>query len=128
LDEDALLGLEQGGWVHLPTFAVHRSFSRFIRSFEPPHGEMRVVFDPSGQRDLLQVLGSDGATSSPVTLAFGPDGGFLAEEVELLRAAEFRPATLSRSILRTEVAVAAGLGQLDLVRAVVADLSHARGS
>lgn len=128
LDEDALLGLEQGGWVHLPTFAVHRSFSRFVRSFEARSGDIRVLFDPSGLRSLLQVLEGADAPSSPVTLAFGPDGGFLAEEVERLSNVEFQPATLSHSVLRTEVAVAAGLGQLDLARSVMADLSRARSS
>lgn len=128
LEEDALLGLEQGGSVHLPTFAVHRSFSRFVRSFEAQKSDIRVVFDPSGQRNLLQVLEGADAPSSPVTLAFGPDGGLLAEEVELLSNAEFQPVTLSHSVLRTEVAVAAGLGQLELARRAKADLSRARSS
>jgi 16S rRNA (uracil1498-N3)-methyltransferase len=117
LSEDAWLGLEQGGLVHAPTLAVHRTLRA---SLQNPEGA-KVVFDPTARTDLAGVLlptsGTEEATVlPPVTLAFGPDGGFVPEELELLREAGFRAAKLAPSVLRTEVAVAAGLGQLELLR------------
>jgi 16S rRNA (uracil1498-N3)-methyltransferase len=122
LDEDALLGLEQGGLVHLPIFAIHRSLGAYVRE-QVDVAQARVVFHPGGA-GLLGSLVSDFGPESPVTLAFGPDGGFLPAEIELLRGLGFRPMRLSTSILRTEVAVAAGLGQLELVRRLAVPMAE----
>jgi 16S rRNA (uracil1498-N3)-methyltransferase len=123
LSEDALLGLEQGGLVHEPAFAVHRSLRGFLedRLWPQQKGEARVIFHPGASHHLVELLlggGHDSASGlDPTTLAFGPDGGFLPRELEAFVAAGFRSSTLSRSTLRTEVAVAAGLAQLELIRA-----------
>lgn len=128
LAEDAWLGLEQGGLVHMPTFEVQRSLRSVVRetpAAELP-GQARVLFDPSAATDLAGVLlpllttAQQAWVESPgdaleTTLAFGPDGGFLPEELELFEQAGFRAARLASSTLRTEVAVAAGLGQLELL-------------
>lgn len=118
--EDALLGLEQGGLVHLPTFGIHRALGSFLRGLTPQGGQARVLFDPGAPTHLAGLLlGSTAEERAPAretTLAFGPDGGFLREELELFAAARFESALLTAPTLRTEVAVAAGLGQLALVR------------
>lgn len=125
--EDALLGLEQGGGVHVPSFAMQRSLHRFALALPPcADDEARVLFDPSGQRDLIRALQEVARPSAHVTLVFGPDGGFVAEELQRWSTAGFQRVALGRAILRTEVAVAAGLGQLDLARAALSGLPDAR--
>ena len=114
LEEDALLGLEQDGLVHLPAFGLYRSLGAYVRE-QKDVAQARVVFHPGGA-ELLGPVVDELGPERPVTLAFGPDGGFLPAEIELLDGVGFRPTTLSASILRTEVAVAAGLAQLELVR------------
>lgn len=132
LGDDALLGLEQGGLVHQPSFTVHRSFGRFVTTLaeRPSTAETRVVFHPVPGTHLGHVFAADDAAqpSDAVTLAFGPDGGFVPEELELLALAGFRAASLCGPILRTEVAVAAALGQLELLRHLAGHLPAADGS
>jgi len=48
----------------------------------------------------------------PLGLAIGPEGGFAPEELALLAERGARPLTLGTWILRSELAVAAGLGHL----------------
>jgi len=47
-----------------------------------------------------------------VTLAIGPEGGFIAEEIASLAKVGFQPVVLGPRILRVETAVAAILGRL----------------
>jgi RsmE family RNA methyltransferase len=50
--------------------------------------------------------------SGPVTLAIGPEGGFIDQEIGSLTGAGFRPVHLGSRILRVETAVAALAGRL----------------
>jgi 16S rRNA (uracil1498-N3)-methyltransferase len=47
--------------------------------------------------------------SAPLVLAFGPEGGWTAEEVELFRTAGWKSATLGATILRAETAAIAAV-------------------
>jgi len=117
LKSDAHLGLEQGGLVHLPLLVVHRHLEEVVRPVRAGAGGTHVLFDPSAEDAMPAALeGPSWHRDAEVVLAFGPDGGFVPEEVELFRRAGYELATLSRSTLRTEVAVAVGLGQLELCR------------
>ena len=50
--------------------------------------------------------------SEPVTLAIGPEGGFIEYELDLLVAHGFEPVTLGPRPLRVEHAVPALLGRI----------------
>lgn len=63
----------------------------------------RLVLDAGGASPL-----SVGA-APPVVLAVGPEGGFEARELELLRDAGFASVSLGNSVLRFETAAIAGL-------------------
>jgi RsmE family RNA methyltransferase len=52
---------------------------------------------------------------TPITLAIGPEGGWIEREVETFAARGFAVVSLGAPILRTEVALAAALGQLALL-------------
>ncbi len=69
-----------------------------------PAPAARFAADPDGAAGLslgnTPILGRERA----VVLAVGPPGGFLPEEAELLRAAEFKPISLGPSRLSTSTA------------------------
>jgi RsmE family RNA methyltransferase len=47
-----------------------------------------------------------------ITLAIGPEGGFIAEEIASLQRVGFEAVTIGPRILRVETAVAAVVGRL----------------
>jgi RsmE family RNA methyltransferase len=55
------------------------------------------------------------ATPSPLTLAIGPEGGWIEREVGTFAARGFAIVSLGAPVLRVEVALAAALGQLALL-------------
>jgi RsmE family RNA methyltransferase len=104
LHEQSVLGLEQARDTRLPVITLHRLFRPFIESFAP-RGRARVA-QPAASTE------SPRAVSEEVTLAIGPEGGFIAQEVESFERAGFTPVSLGPRILRVETAVAALVARL----------------
>jgi 16S rRNA (uracil1498-N3)-methyltransferase len=71
----------------------------------------RIVLDASGS-----PISSESCTT-PVTIAVGPEGGFEREELDGLRAANFRVVSLGANVLRFETAAIAALA---IVRSALA--------
>ena len=110
-----LLGLEQGQRTHLPEvhfFALFRPFVEDQLAVLPLPAH-RFCAHPAAATATAELRLSQGA---PFALALGPDGGFVPYEVEQLAARGFLPVRLSGSPLRTESALSALHGQLDLLR------------
>jgi len=112
----ARLGAEQGATTHVPPIALHRRLmelldERWPAPGAPPRG--KLVAHPGGApiEDAL-AAGAGG----PIALAIGPEGGWIAREVETFAARGFAVVSLGAAILRVEAAVAAALGQLVLLR------------
>lgn len=108
LREQAVLGLEQGRDSLLPTIELHR----FLR----PFAEERL---PAIAGESLRLFAHPGATEpcpravpGPVTLLVGPEGGWIAREVEMFERLGFRPVSIGERILRVETAVAVLAGRL----------------
>ena len=107
LAEAARLGAEQGATTHLPPIAVH---ARLMALFgDMPPAATRLVAHPGAP--LIETA----TLAAPVTLAIGPEGGWIAREVETFVERGFQPVSLGTGILRVETAVAAALGQLALL-------------
>lgn len=106
--EQLLAGLEQGCDTVLPVVEQHRLFRPFVEDvLAAAAGEsLRLVADPSGAEPCPRGV------SSTVTLAIGPEGGFVDYELELLASNGFRAVTLGERPLRVEQAVAVLLGRL----------------
>jgi len=112
-------GLSQGKLTRLPEVCVHDRFRPF---FEDGHGPL----DEKADRSTLRLLCTmDEAPSldtvfepsaAEVTIAIGPEGGWVPFEIEFMQSVGFRPFSLGRWILRVEHAVTAALSQIELLR------------
>lgn len=110
----ARLGAEQGATTHVPPIALHHRLMELLDARWPagaPPAGAALIAHPGGVPIEAAI-----ASSAPVTLAIGPEGGWIAREVETFVARGFTPVSLGVTILRVEAAVAAALGQLALLR------------
>ncbi|HEY6139615.1 MAG TPA: 16S rRNA (uracil(1498)-N(3))-methyltransferase [Thermoanaerobaculia bacterium] len=94
----SILGLEQARDTVLPSIALHRFFRRFAE--ELPLSTRAFVAHPPARAPLPRGV------REPVTLAIGPEGGFIDEEIASLERAGFEAVTIGERILRVETAVA----------------------
>lgn len=106
--EQLILGLEQARDSVLPEIVIEKRFKPFV--------EDRL---PSVVEGTLGLVGHPGdfpacprAVEQPVTLAIGPEGGWIPYEVDLLQASGLNPVQLGARILRVETAVTALLARL----------------
>lgn len=108
LRDQLILGLEQAKDTVLPELRLARLFRPFVEDELP--GLL------AGGTGLLAHPGAGGAgpevLAAPVTLAIGPEGGWIEAEVQSLLKAGLQPLDLGPRILRTETALAALVGKL----------------
>jgi RsmE family RNA methyltransferase len=132
----ARLGAEQGATTHLPAITVHLRLMALLDARWP--APPVVILDgprpgaPGATPDALwsgppavKLVAHPGAPpietavprgDGPIVLAIGPEGGWIAREVDTFIARGFAPVSLGAPILRVETAVAAALGQLVLLQ------------
>jgi 16S rRNA (uracil1498-N3)-methyltransferase len=103
-----ILGLEQARDTTLPAIEVRRLFRPFVEE------EL-----PSIARDSLALVAHPTAVAEcprhverPITLAIGPEGGFIDQEIASLERIGFTAVALGPRILRVETAVASVIGRL----------------
>ncbi|MEJ5863985.1 16S rRNA (uracil(1498)-N(3))-methyltransferase [Pseudomonas farsensis] len=106
--ENLILGLEQARDTVLPEVIIEKRFKPFV--------EDRL---PAIAANTLGLVGHPGpypacprAVTGPVTLAIGPEGGWIPYEVNLLAKAGLQPVQLGDRILRVETAVTALLSRI----------------
>lgn len=108
LQEQLILGLEQAGDTVMPEIHVCRRFKPFVEDEVP-----RLVADT---RALVAHPGAQSPcprdVRAAVTLAVGPEGGFIPYEIDLLQRHGFEAVSLGDRRLRVEHAVPALLGRL----------------
>lgn len=108
LHEQLLLGLEQAKDTVLPELQLARLFRPFVED------DLPALL--AGGTGLLAHPGTGGtaprALATPITLAIGPEGGWIDAEVRSLLDAGLQPLDLGPRILRTETALAALVGRL----------------
>jgi RsmE family RNA methyltransferase len=108
LREQLLLGLEQARDTVLPELRLARLFRPFVEDDLPGLlvGGTGLMAHPGTGTAAPKVL------AAPVTLAIGPEGGWIEAEVQSLVQAGLKPLDLGPRILRTETALAALVGRL----------------
>jgi RsmE family RNA methyltransferase len=106
--EQLILGLEQARDSVLPEIVIEKRFKPFVEDRLPAiaDGTLGLVGHPG------EFPACPRAVEQPVTLAIGPEGGWIPYEVDLLRASGLNPVQLGSRILRVETAVTALLARL----------------
>jgi 16S rRNA (uracil1498-N3)-methyltransferase len=108
LQEQMILGLEQAQDTLLPAIHIRKLFKPFIED------ELGGII--TGTQALVAQPGTDIAcpinSQVPITLAIGPEGGFIPYEVKKLNEAGFESVHLGPRILRVENAVPALISRL----------------
>lgn len=106
--ENLILGLEQARDTVLPEVIIEKRFKPFVEDRLPAiaAGTLGLVGHPGPYPACPR------AVESPVTLAIGPEGGWIPYEVDLLHKAGLAPVQLGDRILRVETAVTALLSRI----------------
>ena len=108
LNEQLILGLEQARDTMLPEVILRPLFKPFVEDEISTliHGTLPFVAHPAASVSCPRNIGQ------PVTLAVGPEGGFIPYEIELLVSHGFSIVNLGDRILSVEAAVTALLSRL----------------
>ncbi len=101
LQEQLLLGLEQARDTILPQVQLRQRFKPFVEDELPLLAANKAAYVAHPVATGSCPSGNQG----PVTLAIGPEGGFIPYEVEKLQDCGFTPISLGPRILRVETAV-----------------------
>lgn len=106
--ENLLLGLEQARDTVLPQVRIEKRFKPFVEDHLPEvvGNSLGLVAHPGDYPACPR------AVEQPVTLAIGPEGGWIPYEVDKLVAAGLQPVQLGERILRVETAVTALIARL----------------
>ena len=106
--EQLILGLEQARDSVLPEIVIEKRFKPFVEDRLPAitDGTLGLVGHPGNYPPCPRGL------NEAVTLAIGPEGGWIPYEIDLLGKAGLQPVQLGDRILRVETAVTALLARL----------------
>ncbi|MCF9018627.1 16S rRNA (uracil(1498)-N(3))-methyltransferase [Pseudomonas syringae] len=106
--EQLILGLEQARDSVLPEIVIEKRFKPFVEDRLPQLAlnTLGLAGHPGDYPDCPR------AVTEPVTLAIGPEGGWIPYEVDLLGKSGLQPVQLGDRILRVETAVTALLARL----------------
>jgi RsmE family RNA methyltransferase len=108
LRQQMLLGLEQARDTVLPELRLARLFRPFVEDELPEllgGGTGLLAHPGTGEAAPKKLV-------APITLAIGPEGGWIEAEVQSLLKAGLSPLDLGPRILRTETALAVLVGRL----------------
>lgn len=108
LHRQMVLGLEQACDTILPEVSLKPFFKPFTEDEMPAliKNTLPLIAHPTAQEPCPR------AAQSPVTLAIGPEGGFIPYEVDKLKSCGFHAVHLGERILNIEAAVPALISRL----------------
>ena len=103
-----IIGLEQSKDTILPTIQIRKRFKPFVEDELPfiVKDSLALVSHPVAENTCPRGV------DSLVTLAIGPEGGFIPYEVNALRDIGFKPISLGERILRVETVLPFLIGRL----------------
>ncbi len=108
LHDQSVIGLEQARDTMLPSIETRRLFRPFVEGELPAiaAGTTALVAHPYASEECPRDV------RGPITLAIGPEGGFIQEEIDSLIRIGFRAVTIGPRILRVETAISTLIGRL----------------
>jgi 16S rRNA (uracil1498-N3)-methyltransferase len=104
LRDHAILGLEQARDTVMPQIETYRFFRSFVEELKPEG--LALVAHPGAADPCPRGV------QQSVTLAIGPEGGFIGEEIASFERIGFRAVSFGPRVLRVETAVSALVGRL----------------
>ena len=109
-------GLMQGKYTREPEFLFEPRFRPFVedRLCDLAGDSVRLFAHPDSSHSMASV---SLASTREVTLAIGPEGGWIDYEIEAFQNQGFQSIRLGERILKVETACAVLMGQLELLRA-----------
>jgi 16S rRNA (uracil1498-N3)-methyltransferase len=109
-EEFLIAGLSQSAiYTQLPEFKL----DQFNPAKSYQNASQKFILDLKTDKTFLDV---DIDFTKPITLAIGPERGFINEDIEQFHHAGFTSIKISSSILRVEHAVYSAISQLELLR------------
>lgn len=103
-----MLGLEQAGDTVMPEYKFFRGFKSFVEDeLKKVVGSSRALIAHPYVDQICPI-----AVKEPLTLAVGPEGGFIPFELDMFREYGFEAVNMGSRILRVEHAVVALLARL----------------
>ena len=108
LRRQMIKGLEQGKDTVMPTIQIRKRFKPFIEDELPSiiKETLALVFHPAVKDQCPHRV------DFPVTIALGPEGGFIPYEIDRLQDIGFRAVSLGNRILRVETVLPFLMGRL----------------
>lgn len=108
IHEQLVLGLEQGCDTRLPQVHLHKRFKPFVEDELPGiiANTTALVAHPYTETECPRNI------DYSLSLAVGPEGGFIAYEIDLLKKIGFDAVHLGERIMRVETAIPYLLGRL----------------
>lgn len=79
------------------------------------HEPQKFILDLNGSGNFLDLKSSIDF-NTPITLAIGPERGFVSSDIERFHQAGFKSVKISSSVLRVEHAIYSAVSQLELIR------------
>jgi 16S rRNA (uracil1498-N3)-methyltransferase len=103
-----IIGLEQGKDTMMPTIKIKKAFKPFVEDELPGiiKDSLALVAHPDSTFPCPHMV------DSSVTLALGPEGGFIPYEIDALQHIGFLAVSLGNRILRVETAIPYIIGRL----------------
>jgi 16S rRNA (uracil1498-N3)-methyltransferase len=108
INEQLILGLEQGVDTLMPNVYLHKLFKPFVQDQLPQiiQNTQALVAHPYANQPCPSQL------QEPLSLAVGPEGGFIDYEIDLLQTCGLTAISLGSRIMRVETVVPYLLGRL----------------
>jgi RsmE family RNA methyltransferase len=109
-EEYLIAGLSQSAiYSGLPEFKL----DKYNPAEQYQDAPQKFIFDLKTDKSFLDI---ELDFTKPITLAIGPERGFIAEDLERFHHAGFTSIKISSSILRVEHATYSAISQLELLR------------
>jgi RsmE family RNA methyltransferase len=124
IHENLVLGCEQGESTYLPRVTRFARFMDMLQAIPLPTGAATLGIVAHARGGVAVEHAVTPGEDRPVTIAIGPEGGWIDREITSFSDLGFSVVQLGGPILRVESAVVAALAQVTLLSRMPADPRH----
>ncbi len=109
------LGMSQGKQTMAPEIFFHKKFKAYFENVFPyieRRKSLKLIAENTAHRTLFDIYTNN---TGFVTVAIGPEGGWIPFEIDFMKNVGFIPFSISKWTLRVEAAVISTLSQIELL-------------